>query len=127
MKKTLLLGLVSLAFAFNSGTTYTCDTLGISFKDNNKTYNIPNNEKTKDDLKKSLKELYSLKIKPQDKSVLVFVADKNDTLDYVKTLDKNVTLYKTKASDLFMLLDPNTEQIGINIPSQQMIIYYQCK
>jgi len=127
MKKSLLLAAFSLAFAFNTGQIYTCNTLGISFKDNNKTYNIPNNEKTADELKKTLKELYSIKIKPQNGKITVFVADKNDTLDYVRKLDNNVSLYKTKASDLFMLTDPKTDQMGINIPSQQMIIYYQCK
>ncbi|AZV46081.1 hypothetical protein C3L23_01975 [Nautilia sp. PV-1] len=127
MKKIALIGLVSLAFAFNLNQVYKCETLGISFKDNNKTYNVPNNEKTKKQLQNSLKELYSVQIKPEKSSLVVYVGKKSDTLSYVKTIDKKVKLYKTKASDLFILTDPKSSQIGLSIPSQKMIIYYQCK
>ena len=121
------MGLVSLAFAFNLNQIYKCETLGISFKDNNKTYNVPNNQKTQAQLKNSLKELFSIKIMPKDKQLVVYVGDRNDTLGYVKTIDKKVSLYKTKASDLFILTDPKSSQIGLSIPSQKMIIFYQCK
>ena len=128
MKKILSLGMIAAcAFSFNLNQTYTCDTLGLSFKENNKTYNIPNNEKTKDQLQKTLKSLYSVKIKPQDKKLIVYVDNKSDTLDFVKKIDNKVTLYKTKSSDLFIFTEPKSSQIGISIPSQKMIIYYQCK
>ncbi|ACM92525.1 hypothetical protein NAMH_0388 [Nautilia profundicola AmH] len=128
MKKIFSLSiLVIFAFAFNVNQTYTCETLGLSFKENNKTYNIPNNEKTKAQLQKTLKALYAVKIKPQDKSLVIYVDNKSDTLDFVKMVDNKVPLYKTKASDLFILTDPKSSQIGISIPAQKMIIYYQCK
>ena len=88
---------------------------------------IPNSIKTYKQLKQSLKDLYSIKIKPLKKQMAVYVGDKNDTLDFVKMLDKKVNLYKTKTSDLFILTDPKTSQIGIEIPAQKMIIYYQCR
>ncbi|GAB6074452.1 hypothetical protein [Nautilia lithotrophica] len=128
MKKILSIGMIAaFAFAFNLNQTYTCDTLGLSFKENNQTYNIPNNVKTNEQLKKTLKALYSVKIKPQEKQLVIYVDDKNDTLDFVKLIDNKVSLYKTKSSDLFILTDPKSSQIGISIPSQKMIIYYQCK
>jgi len=127
MKKLLLFSIATLAFAFNANQIYTCETLGLSFKENNKTYNVPNNEKTQIQLKKTLKSLYSVKIKPENKQLTVFIEDKNDTLDFVKLIDNKVTLYKTKSANLFILTDPKSLQIGINIPMQKMIIYYQCK
>jgi len=128
MKKFLavLVFAVSL-FGFELDKTYSCETLGLSFKENNKTYNILNNKESEKQLKQSLKDLYFIKIKPLKKQMEVYVGDKNDTLDFVKTLNKKVNLYKTKTSDLFILTDPKTSQIGISIPSQKMIIYYQCK
>ena len=128
MKKILSLGIAAaVSFAFNLNQTYSCETIGISFKKNNKVYNIPNNAKTQTKMKNSLKELYSVKIKPENKQMVIYVKDKQDTLDYVKMIKKRVALYKTKASDLFILSDAKSSQIGINIPSQKMIIYYQCK
>ena len=127
MKKLLLFSIATLAFAYNVNQIYTCKTLGLSFKENNKTYNVPNNEKTQIQLKKTLKSLYSVKIKPENKQLTVFIEDKNDTLDFVKLIDNKVTLYKTKSANLFILTDPKSLQIGINIPMQKMIIYYQCK
>jgi len=128
MKKFLSIGMISaFAFAFNLNQTYTCETLGLSFKENNKTYNIPNTVKTQKQLQETLKSLYSVKIKPKDKKLIIYVNDKSDTLDFVKMVDNKVPLYKTKSSDLFILTDPKSLQIGISIPSQKMIIYYQCK
>jgi hypothetical protein len=128
MKKFLLFGIAAvIAFAFNQNKTYNCETLGLSFKENNKTYNIPNNKQTKKKLKNTLKKLYDVKIKFQKKQMLVYVDGKSDTLDYVKMIDNKVPLYKNKASNLFILVDPKSSQIGLSIPAQKMIIYYQCK
>jgi len=127
MKKILILIISVFAFGFNLNQVYSCKTLGISFEENNQTYEIPNNEKTVNDLKAHLKELYEIKVKPVDKSLIVFVGDKNDTLDFIKNVNKNVSLYVTKDFALQIMTDNNTSQIAINIPSQKMIIYYQCK
>ena len=128
MKKTLLLTLTALGlFAFNIGQTYNCKTLGLSFKKDGKTYNIPDTNETTKKLQNSLKNLYNIKIKPQKKALKVYVGDNSDTLSYVKTLKKEIKLYKTKKSNLFILVDEKVSQIGLSIPSQHMIIYYQCK
>jgi hypothetical protein len=128
MKKLLafLVFMVSL-FGFKLNKTYSCETLGINLKRGEKIISIPNSIKTYEQLKQSLKDLYSIKIKPLKKQMRVYVGDKKDTLDFVKTLDKKINLYKTKTSDLYILADPKTSQIGIEIPAQKMIIYYQCK
>lgn len=127
MKKILVLMVSVFAFGFNLNQVYSCKTVGISFKENNQTYEIPNNEKTVKDLKAHLKGLYEIKIKPVDKNLVVFVGDKNDTLNFVKNINKNVSLYVTKDFALQIMTDNNTSQMAINIPSQKMIIYYQCK
>jgi len=127
VKKLLLFSVAVLAFAFNTNQTYECKTLGISFKKNNQTYNIPNNKKTVEELKKTLNNLYTVKIKPQKQNLEVYIGKNNDTLVFVKNLTKNVSVYKTVDSQLFIMLDNNSSQIGINIPSQNMIIYYQCR
>ena len=128
MKKISLLFVSAMVlFAFNVGTTYNCKTLGLSFKKNGKIYNVPDNNQTDANLKKSLKELYSIKIKPLKNALSVYVGDKNDTLNYLKTLKHNIKLYKKDKSDIFVIVDENVSQIGLSIPSQKMIIYYQCK
>ncbi len=116
------------AFAFNANTTYTCKTLGISFADKNgKMVNVPNTSKTADKMKNILKQLYTVKIKPVSKGMEIYVGDKKELLGYVKKVKKNINLYKTEAGDVYLLTDENASQIGVNIPSQKMIIYYQCK
>lgn len=127
MKKLLILIISVFVFGFNLNQVYSCKTLGISFEENNQTYEVPNNEKTVNDLKAHLKELYEIKVKPVDKNLIVFVGDKNDTLNFVKNVSKNVSLYVTKDFALQIMTDNNTSQMAINIPSQKMIIYYQCK
>jgi hypothetical protein len=128
MKKVLFLTIViGVLFGFELNKTYSCETLGVNIKKGKNIVSIPNSIKTYKQLKQSLKDLYSIKIKPLKKQMAVYVGDKNDTLDFVKTLDKNVNLYKTKTSDLFILTDSKTSQIGIEIPTQKMIIYYQCR
>ena len=127
MKKILILIISVFAFGFNLNQVYSCKTLGISFEENNQTYEVPNNEKTVNDLKAHLKELYEIKVKPVDKNLIVFVGDKNDTLSFVKKVNKNFSLYVTKDFALQIMTDNNTSQMAINIPSQRMKIYYQCK
>ena len=127
MKKFLVLIIGVVVFGFNLNQVYCCKTLGISFEENNQTYEIPNNEKTVSGLKAHLQELYEIKVKPVDKNLIVFVGDKNDTLNFVKKVNKNFSLYVTKDFALQIMTDNNTSQMAINIPSQKMIIYYQCK
>jgi len=128
MKKFLIIGMISaFAFAFNLNQTYTCETLGVSLKQNNQVRNIPNNVKTYKMLKKALKSLYMIKIRPEKKKLTVYVDKKKDTLDFVKKLPNKVSLYKTKESDLFVFVDANSSQIGMEVPSDGMMIYYQCK
>ena len=128
MKKLLSIGIIGVsAFAFNINQTYTCETLGVSLKQNNQVRNIPNNVKTYKMLKKALKSLYMIKIRPEKKKLTIYVNKKKDTLDFVKKLPNKVSLYKTKESDLFVFVDANSSQIGMEVPSDGMMIYYQCK
>ena len=127
MKKILVLIIGVVVFGFNLNQVYSCKTLGISFEENNQTYEIPNNEKTVNNLKTLLKEFYEIKIKPVDKNLIVFIGDKNDTLGFVKKVNKNISLYVTKDFSLQVITDNNTSQIAINIPFQKMRVYYQCK
>ena len=128
MKKLLSIGIIGVsAFAFNINQTYTCETLGVSLKQNNQVRNIPNNVKTYKMLKKALKSLYMIKIRPEKKKLTIYVNKKKDTLDFVKKLPNKVYIYKTKESNLFVFVDSNVSQIGLEVPSEGMIIYYQCK
>ena len=127
MKKFLVLIISVFAFGFNLNQVYSCKTLGISFEENNQTYEVPNNEKTVNDLKTHLKSLYEIKVKPVDKNLIVFLGDKNDTLSFAKNVNKNISVYATKDFTLQIMTDNNTSQMAINIPSQRMKIYYQCK
>lgn len=128
MKKLLSIGIIGVsAFAFNINQTYTCETLGVSLKQNNQVRNIPNNVKTYKMLKKALKSLYMIKIRPEKKKLTIYVNKKKDTLDFVKKLPNKVSLYKTKESDLFVFVDSNASQIGLEVQSDGMMIYYQCK
>jgi len=127
MKKILLFALAVWAFAFKTGHVYRCETLGVGYKDNNQSYEIPNNAKTQKQLKEMLKVLYTIKVKPNEKTLSVYVSDKKDELNYVKSLKKGVNVYKTKQSDLFVVTDSNTSQIGLQIPSEKIMIFYQCK
>jgi hypothetical protein len=129
MKKIMLM-IVSFAvvFAFELNHSYNCQTLGISFKNNNKTYNIPNNEKTQEQLKKSLKLFYSINVNFKNKNLVVQIGDQNDTLVFVKNVKDQVSLYVEKEGKLYILADANASQIGLSMPSQDnLIIYYQCK
>ena len=127
MKKFLVLIISVFAFGFNLNQVYSCKTLGVIFEENNQTYQIPNNEKTVNDLKTHLKSLYEIKVKPVDKNLIVFLGDKNDTLSFAKKVNKNISVYVTKDFSLQVITDNNTSQIAINIPFQKMRVYYQCK
>jgi hypothetical protein len=128
MKKIILVLSAVLAFSFNIDHPYSCETIGIAFKKDGKTYQIPNNKKTQETLKKNLKSLYSVSITPVKSNKLkVATKEASDTLSLVRVLSKEVGLFATKKRDLLVMVDNNASQIGINIPSQKMIIYYQCK
>jgi len=128
MKKIIFIGiLTSLMFAaFLPNREYTCNTIGLSFKDKNQTINVPNNAKTKDKLKKVLKYLYTLKIKFTDNGLTVTTSKNKDTLKYLKKF-KNLDVYITSDKQGLMFVDNNQTQIGFMVPSQQTMIYYQCK
>ena len=128
MKKLLFAVLFSsLMFgAFLPNKTYTCTTLGISFKDKNQTVNIPNNDKTKEQFHKVLKNLYSIAFKTNGKILKIKAGETNDTMAYVKKF-KSLDVYTTKDHQVFLFLDSNHTQAGLNIPSQKTMIYYQCK
>ncbi len=128
MKKFLFTGMiVAFAFAFNLNQTYTCETLGISFKKNNKTYNVANTVKTQKQLKKSLKLFYNIHAEFKNKQLILQIGEQNDTLAYVKNVKGNVELYAEQKGRLFVLSDANVSQIGLSMPSQDLIIFYQCK
>jgi len=129
MKKILMTGVIaaSVFAAFLPNKTYKCSTIGLTFKDKNVTRNIPNNNKTKKDLQKILKNLYSLQIKLDKNNQLdVTAGGKTDKLLYLKKF-KTLDVYVTRDKHVLMFLDSNHTQIGMMIPSQSTMIYYQCK
>ena len=128
MKKMIFSALlVSGVFAaFLPNKTYNCVTLGLSFKDKNQTVNIPNNDKTKEQLKKVLKKLYSISIKIEGKKLNIKAGKTSDTMIYVKKF-RGLDVYTTKDHQVFLFLDSNHTQVGLNIPAQKTMIYYQCK
>ena len=128
MKKLIFSGiLISSLFAgFLPNKTYTCETLGVSFKDKNQTMNIPNNDKTRESLKKTLKNLYSITFKTDGKYLNIKAGKTTDTMVYVKKF-KTLDVYTTRDHQAFLFLDSNHTQAGLNIPSQKTMIFYQCK
>ena len=128
MKKIFLAILTSsLMFgAFLSNKTYNCNTVGISFKDGNQTRNVPNNVKTNKKLKKILKNLYSIKLKLDNKMLNVDAGKASDTLAYIRKY-KNLDVYITGDKKVMIFLDYNKTQAGMMIPSLKTMIYYQCK
>ncbi len=128
MKKIIFSGIIaSFLFAgFIENKPYVCETLGVSFKDKNQTINIPNNPKTKDKIKNALKTLYTISFKLNKKNLQLKAGDKNDTLVYVKKF-RGLDVYTTKDHGVFLFLDSNHTQAGLNIPSQKTMIFYQCK
>jgi len=128
MKKIFLAILTSsLMFgAFLQNKTYSCSTIGISFKDGNQTRNVPNNDKTQEKLKKILKNLYSIKLNLNKKMLNVDAGKSNATLAYIRKY-KNLNVYLTGDKKVMMFLDSNKTQAGMMIPSLRTMIYYQCK
>ena len=128
MKKLILSAvfLTSMFAGFINNKEYNCTTIGLSFKDKNQTINIPNNEKTKEELKKVLKHLYSVNIKFKKNSLEIKSGKTQDTLAYVKKY-RGLDVYTTKDHQAFMFVDVNHTQVGLNIPSQNTMIFYQCK
>jgi len=128
MKKIFLAILTSsLMFgAFLQNKTYSCSTIGISFKDGNQTRNVPNNAKTQEKLKKILKNLYSIKLNLNKKMLNVDAGKSNATLAYIRKY-KNLNVYITGDKKVMMFLDSNKTQAGMMIPSLRTMIYYQCK
>ena len=128
MKKIFLAILTSsLMFgAFLPNKTYNCQTLGVSVKDGNQTRNIPNNKETSKDLKNTLKNLYSIKLKLDNKMLNVDAGKSSDTLAYLRKM-KNLAVYVTADKQVMIFLDANQTQAGMMIPSQKTMIYYQCK
>ena len=121
---TALMG--SLFAAFLPNKTYNCNTVGISFKDGNQTRNVPNNAKTNKKLKKILKNLYSIKLKLDNKMLNVDAGKASDTLAYLRKY-KNLDVYITGDKKVMIFLDYNKTQAGMMIPSLKTMIYYQCK
>ena len=128
MKKLLFAVLFSsLMFgAFLPNKTYTCTTLGVSFKDGNQTRNVPNNKETQKELRNTLKNLYSIKINIDKKMLNIEAGKSSDTLAYIKKF-KTLDVYITADKQVVLFLDSNKTQVGMMIPSQKTMIYYQCK
>ena len=128
MKKFILSAVFisSMFAAFLPNKTYTCTTLGVSFKDKNQTVNIPNNDKTKEQLHKVLKNLYSISFQTDGKTLKIKAGDTNDTMAYVKKF-KSLDVYTSRDHQVFLFLDSNHTQAGLNIPAQKTMIFYQCK
>jgi len=128
MKKLVFLGILTgLVFgAFLPNKDYSCTTIGLTFKDKNQTINVPNNDKTRENLKKILKNLYSLKIKFKNGKLLVKTSKTSDTLSYLKKF-KNLDVYITSDKQGLIFVDNNHTQIGFMVPARQTMIYYQCK
>ncbi|WP_024787041.1 hypothetical protein [Lebetimonas sp. JH369] len=55
------------------------------------------------------------------------IGDKNDTLPYIQTIKNQFDVYVTKDKQVIVFADKNVSQIALKIPSQQIVIYYQCK
>ena len=128
MKKLVISGILSsfLFAGFLQNKVYNCETLGLSLKDKNQTINIPNNKKTNKDIHQALKNLYSISFKINGNFLDIKAGDTNDTMVYVKKF-KSLDVYTTKDHQVFLFLDSNHTQAGLNIPSQKTMIFYQCK
>ncbi len=127
--KKMILAVIFSSFMFAGfipSQMYSCKTLGISFKENNKTVNVPNNKETEANFQKTLKGLYAVKIKFVNQALKIFTKDGNDTLNYVKKY-KNLDVFVTKDKQGVIFVDNNLSQIGFMIPARKTMIYYQCK
>jgi len=128
MKKILLTGIItaSLFAGFLPNKVYNCENIGLTFKDKNITRNIPNNKETEKELKKTLKNLYSIKIKIDKNSLDVMTGNKTDKLIYIKKYN-SLDAYITRDKQAVVFLDSNHTQVGLLIPSQNTMVFYQCK
>ncbi|WP_024789265.1 MULTISPECIES: hypothetical protein [unclassified Lebetimonas] len=127
MKKIFLFLIAVFSFGFNLNQNYSCETLGFAFKKNGKIFNVPNDVKTNKQIRKDLKNLYKIDIKPLNNSLFLKIGDKNDTLPYIQTIKNQFDVYVTKDKQVIVFADKNVSQIALKIPSQQIVIYYQCK
>ncbi|GAX87883.1 conserved hypothetical protein [Lebetimonas natsushimae] len=127
MKKLLLVLISIYLFAFNLNQNYKCETLGFSFKKDGKIYNVPNDVKTNKQLQKDLGKLYKISFIPVKNAIKLTVGDKNDTLPYIQTIKNKLDVYVTRDRQVIVFLDKNVSQVAVKIPSQQMVIFYQCK
>jgi len=128
MKKTILLLICGLAFAFNVNGNYKCLTFGVSIKrSNGEVESIKNTPKTQALLKKSLKYLYEIKLKPLKDGLIMYVDGKEEKLQFVKEIEKGVKLYKDAKSGALFATDSLHMQAGLNIPAKGMVIFYNCK
>lgn len=127
MKKILFVGFSIYMFAFNINQNYSCETLGFSFQKDGKVFNIPNDVKTYKKIHQDLGNLYEIGIKPLQKKIQVSVGNKKDILSYVKNLKNNIDVYVTDDNQVIVFVDKNSSQISLKIPSEKMIIYYQCE
>lgn len=127
MKKLLLILIGIYALAFNLNQNYKCETLGFSFKKDGKIYNVPNDVKTNKQLQKDLGKLYKISFIPLKNEIKLTVGDKNDTLPYLQTIKNKLDVYVTRDRQVIVFLDKNVSQAAVKIPSQQMVIFYQCK
>ena len=128
MKKLIFSGILASALiaGFLPNKTYNCETIGVAFKDNNKTIKIPNNAKTKEQLQSILKNLYSISFKTDGKLLNIKAGKNSDTMVYIKKY-KSLDTYITRDRQVLLFLDSNHTQAGLNIPSQKTMIFYQCK
>jgi hypothetical protein len=127
MKKLLLILTGIYLLAFNLNQSYKCETLGFTFKRNGKVYNIPNDIKTNKQMQKDLGKLYEINFVPLKDAIKLTVGGKDDILPFINTIKNRLNVYITKDRQVIVFVDKNVSQIALKIPSQQMIIYYQCK
>jgi hypothetical protein len=127
MKKLLLILTGIYLLAFNLNQSYKCETLGFTFKRNGKVYNIPNDIKTNKQMQKDLGKLYEINFVPLKDAIKLTVGGKDDILPFINTIKNRLNVYITKDRQVIVFVDKNVSQIALKIPSQEMVIYYQCK
>ncbi|WP_457559847.1 hypothetical protein [Caminibacter sp.] len=134
MKKFVLISLgVAALFAFNMvpEKQYTCITTGITFSEGNQTRSIPVTPKTKPILEKSLKNFFEIKVKRftvGKGQVDIKVGNDEQNLTYVGKW-KGYDRYQDAAGQVVFMPDKNasTNNAALIIPSQKLVIFYQCR
>jgi hypothetical protein len=128
MKKLFLMTIGIFLFGFNLNHTYHCETLGFALNRGGKIINVPNNIKTYKQMRKDLGALYEIDFTPFKNSIKVSIGKKSDNLDYIESLkNKKIDVYVTKDKQAIIFVDKKASEIALKIPSQEMVIYYQCK